>query len=83
MPSVVHVAVTEKLVDLPDGTAKVHVAVPVLEKSPLVNPETGSVKVSEYTSVREVDGDAGAVHVAVGDPESIVTVDADTAVEGP
>jgi hypothetical protein len=38
VPSVVHVAVTEK--DVPDevGTAKVQLAVPTFEKSELVNP---------------------------------------------
>jgi hypothetical protein len=44
VPSVVHVAVTEK--DVPDevGTAKVQLAVPTFEKSELVNPLMASSK---------------------------------------
>jgi hypothetical protein len=66
VPSVVHVAVTEK--DVPDevGTAKVQLAVPTFEKSALVSPLMASSKTTAYTSVRELAGEAGDEIVAVG-----------------
>ena len=66
VPSVVHVAVTEK--DVPDeaGTAKVQLAVPTFEKSELVSPLTASSKITAYTSVRELAGEAGDEMVAEG-----------------
>jgi hypothetical protein len=66
VPSVVHVAVTEK--DVPDevGTAKVQLAVPTFEKLALVSPLMASSKTTAYTSVRELAGEAGDEMLAEG-----------------
>jgi hypothetical protein len=84
VPSDAHVTDTvTEVPDEPDGVNTHPVAVPVFEKSAAAMPETASLKVNVYNNVREVDGDAGAVHVAVGVSESIVTEDAETALTGP
>jgi hypothetical protein len=84
VPSDAHV--TDTVTDEPDEPLGVNthpVAVPVFEKSAAAMPETDSLKDNVYANVRDVDGDAGAVHVAVGATESIVTEDAETALTGP
>jgi hypothetical protein len=72
VPSVVHVAVTEKDVPEEVGTAKVQLAVPTFEKSALVSPLMASSKTTAYTSVRELAGEAGDEIVAVGATTSAV-----------
>jgi hypothetical protein len=57
--------------DEPDGENTQPVAVPTFEKSAAAMPDTDSLKANVYDNVREFDGDAGAVHVAVGGVASV------------
>lgn len=71
VPSDEHV--TEIVTVLPDAAAGVNthpVAVPVFEKSPPTIPDTASLNVSVYVRVRELEGDDGVVHDAVGGVKS-------------
>ena len=67
VPSDVQVTVT--VMEIPDDAEGVNVhpsAVPEFEKSLLEIPDTISLKVNVYSSVRDDDGDVGGDQVAVG-----------------
>ena len=71
VPSEVQTTVT--VIDEPDAALGVKaqpVAVPELLKSPETIPLTDSLNASVYESVRDDEGEPGAVHVAVGAVES-------------
>ena len=66
VPSVVQVTVT--VIELPDEAdgVKEQLAVPVFVKSPVAMPDTDSLKLRVYDSVRLDEGEDGATQVAVG-----------------
>lgn len=71
VPSDEHV--TEMVTAVPAAAAGANtqpVAVPVFEKSLPAIPDTASLNVSKYDNVRELEGDDGAVHDAVGGVKS-------------
>ena len=74
VPSEVQTTVT--VIDEPDAALGVKaqpVAVPELLKSPETIPLTDSLNASVYESVRDDEGELGAVHVAVGEVVSITS----------
>lgn len=77
-PSVVHTTVTVIVVpEDPDGENDAHEALPeALLKSPEAIPETFSENSRVNESVRDRDGDAGAVQVTVGAVVSTLCADA-------